>query len=51
MDPVERLGRRLDAVRGVRNTTQSEWAQSYWTLVETQLMRRLNELNRSEKHA
>jgi hypothetical protein len=51
MDPVERLGRRLDAVRGVRNTTHSEWAHNYWALVETQLMRRLNELNRGMKHA
>jgi hypothetical protein len=47
MDPVERLGRRIDAVRQARYSGRSKWAFDYWSLVEKQLMRRFVEL---EKH-
>lgn len=43
------LGHRLDVVRGIRLRARSKWAYDHWTLVERQLMRKLDELNRKRQ--
>ena len=40
------LGHRLDVVRAVRQKSRSKWAYDHWTLVERQLKRKLDDLNR-----
>jgi hypothetical protein len=45
MDTVESLGNRIDIVRSVKESARSDWARSHWTLVEIQLMRKLQHLS------
>ena len=36
---AEHVGKKLDAVRHVLQHSRSSWSQSYWTQVESQLLR------------
>jgi hypothetical protein len=44
MSKFELLSIRINTVREVLQTTQSTWAQEYWSQVEKQLMRKWKQI-------
>ncbi len=46
---LDMLGHRLDVVRETRQQSRSKWAYDHWSLVERQLMRKLDQLGKKQR--